>query len=86
MMIHVFGAVGMLLLMSAYGLVSAKRLTPSGIAYQGMNCSGAVILVIYSIVLAAWVSVALNVVWAIIALVALIRNHFAAVNGSTGSA
>ncbi len=75
MMIHVFGAVGMLLLMSAYGLVSSKRLTPSGIAYQGMNFTGAIILVLYSIVLVAWVSVALNTAWAIIALVSIIRNR-----------
>lgn len=86
MMIHVFGAVGMLLVLSAYGLVSAKRLLPSGIAYQGMNFGGAVILVIYSIVLVAWVSVALNVVWAAIAVVTLIRNRMAPAEGSAGSA
>jgi len=77
MMIHVFGAVGMLLLLSAFALISTKRLTPSGIAYQGMNFTGAIILVIYSIVLMAWVSVALNGVWAIIALVTIIRNRLA---------
>ena len=75
MMIHVFGAVGMLLLMLAFAMVSTKRLSPSGVAYQGMNLVGALILVVYSIILVAWVSVALNLAWAAIALVSLIRNR-----------
>ena len=74
-MIHVVGAIGMLLILGAYGLVSSARIEGSGAAYQGMNLAGAGFLIIYSAALGAWVTVVLNVVWAAIAVVALVRHR-----------
>ena len=77
-MIHVVGTIGMLLVLGAYALVSLRRIAAASIAFQGMNLVGAGFLAVYSLVLGAWATVALNVVWALIALAALVRARSAA--------
>ncbi len=68
LLIHGFGTIGFILILGAYWLVSSGRTTGVAPRYQAMNLAGALVLVVYSAVLGAWVSVALNLVWALIAL------------------
>jgi hypothetical protein len=71
--IHAVGAVGMVLLLGSYFLVSAGRLGGTSAAYQTLNLVGALVLAAYSWALEAWASVALNLAWAVIGAVALVR-------------
>ncbi len=71
-LVHAFGAVGMACLLIAYYLVSTGRLSPQTVLYQGLNLVAGIILAVYAAILGAWVSMALNIFWAAIALRALI--------------
>jgi hypothetical protein len=72
-MFHVFGNVGVLMVLAAYFLVSSGRIKSSAPLYQVLNLVGAAILVVYSVVLLAWASVVLNGIWMLIALVWLVK-------------
>mgnify|MGYP001771098874 CR=1 FL=1 len=67
-LVHAFGAVGMACLLIAYYLVSTGRLSPQTVLYLVAG----IILAVYAAILGAWVSMALNIFWAAIALRALI--------------
>ena len=62
--IEVIGWVAALLILVAYGLLSANKLTANDRAYQWMNVVGAIGFVINSGWNGALPSAALNVVWA----------------------
>ncbi len=64
---HAFGGLGSLMLLVAYWLGSSGRLPVRGYVYQGINLVAAIILVIYSAIFGAWMVVALDLVWAMIA-------------------
>lgn len=64
-----YGAVAVLL---AYALVSFKVIPASGYIYQLLNLTGAVGIVVISLVKKAKQPASLNVVWAIIAFIAII--------------
>ncbi len=72
-MVHIMGAVGSVVVLLAYFLVTTGRVTSSSWQFQGMNLVGSVLLTIYSFALAAWAAVPLNGTWVIIAAVALTR-------------
>lgn len=71
--VHVFGNIGVVMILIAYFLVSTGRMKSMSARYQVLNLVGAAVLVAYSFALAAWASVALNAIWAVIALVSLVR-------------
>ena len=71
--IHVIGGIGTILVLGAYFLVSSGRVGSASTTFQGLNLIGALLLTFYAIDLAAWASVALNAVWGLIAVVAVIR-------------
>jgi hypothetical protein len=73
---HIFGFIGTILVLLAYLLLSAKKIDAESVKYQGMNLIGAVLLIIYAVVLTAWASVLLNVVWGFIAIFALAKLFF----------
>lgn len=73
--LHIVGNIGVICVLLAYFLVSTGRIKSISAKYQVLNLVGAVILTIYAVVLVAWASVALNAIWAVIALVALIKNR-----------
>lgn len=73
MVIHLLGLFGTILVLAAYLLLSSGRVASATYRYQLMNLVGALSLVGYSIVLAAWAVLALNTVWAVIAVAALLR-------------
>lgn len=82
--IEVIGWLAALLILAAYGLLSANRLTANDRAYQWMNVVGAFGFVINSGWNGALPSAALNVIWAGIGGAALWR--IAARKGSSTSA
>ncbi|MEZ5117070.1 MAG: hypothetical protein R2737_12465 [Candidatus Nanopelagicales bacterium] len=82
-MIHLVGALGTVLVLGAYFLVSTRRIGSASRAFQGMNLVGAAALVVYAVALSAWANLVLNSVWAAIALVALLRLRRTAAPAST---
>ena len=70
------GWYGTVAIVLAYLLVSFKILDSAGIIYQLMNLTGALGIMFISIKKKASSVVALNVVWAIIAAVAIIKIFF----------
>ncbi|MGI5281823.1 CBU_0592 family membrane protein [Nonomuraea polychroma] len=67
------GWAGAAALLFGYALVSSSRLSGDGVAYQLLNLFGSVGLMVNSAYSAAWPSAGLNLVWAAIGVVALIK-------------
>ena len=72
-MIEIVGWAAALLILAAYGLLSAGKLTARDRSYQWMNVFGAIGFIVNSGWNGAIPSAALNVVWAGIGLAALWR-------------
>lgn len=72
---HVIGGIGTVLVLAAYFLVSTGRLQSYSIGFQGTNLLGAALLTVYGVLLVAWASVALNAIWALIAIAGLVRGR-----------
>ncbi len=70
------GWVGALLLLSAYALVSNRRLAGDSARFQLLNLGGGVLLAINSGYHGALPSVAVNAVWIVIGLAALYRARY----------
>jgi hypothetical protein len=78
LVIDVIGWLGVAGLVSAYGLVSAKRLAGDSAIYQLLNLLGAGLLIANSFYYGAFPSVGINVVWTAIAVYTLVsqrRSH-----------
>ena len=71
--IEVAGWSGAVVLLAAYALVSLRRLTGDGNAFQIMNIAGAAGIALHSGSNGAWASATLNLVWIAIGIVALAR-------------
>lgn len=74
-LVDVAGWLGAALLVLAYGLVSSGRVDSRSAAYQGLNLLGAVGVLVNSGWNGAFPSVAINLVWIAIGLVALARRQ-----------
>ncbi len=72
-LVHIFGWIGMVLIVLAYYLVSNKKLDPAGKTYQWMNLAGCLGVGVNVFYQKAWPAVALEIVWGLIAITALIR-------------
>jgi hypothetical protein len=72
-MVDVAGWLAALLILGGYALLTAGKVTAKSPLYQWMNVVGAVGFVINSGYFKAWPSAVLNVIWAGIGIVALIR-------------
>lgn len=70
---HVIGTIGAVGVLLAYFLVSAGKVKSSSVSFQTINLVGAVCLTMSALLLSAWSFVALNGIWSVIALVALIK-------------
>ncbi|MCP2344588.1 CBU_0592 family membrane protein [Nonomuraea roseoviolacea] len=73
LLFEVAGWLGAGLLLLGYGLVTAGRLPAGGVAYQVVNLAGSLALMANSARNDAWPSAGLNLVWAVIGAVALVR-------------
>ncbi|MCW2765365.1 MAG: putative rane protein [Nocardioides sp.] len=76
--INVIGWTGTVLLVGAYGMLTANRLSGTGALFQLMNLVGGLFLMLNSAYYGAWPSVGLNVVWLAIGIVGLLRASSAA--------
>lgn len=72
-LIEVFGWYGVVVIVVAYALVSFSYLEPQGIAYQILNITGALSIVIHSFYKKDYQPGVLNIVWTLIALFALVK-------------
>ncbi len=72
-MVDVAGWLAALLILGGYALLTAGKVNARSPAYQWMNVLGAIGFVINSGYFKAWPSAVLNVIWAGIGIVALIR-------------
>lgn len=71
--VEIIGWAGAAMILAAYLLLSAGRLAAQSLTYQGLNLVGAIAFVVNSGWNGAIPSAALNIVWAGIALFALVR-------------
>jgi hypothetical protein len=67
------GWIGALLLLTAYLLVSLRRLAGNGVVFQLLNIAGSIGLAVASIAGGVWPSVAVNVVWIAIGIGILVK-------------
>jgi hypothetical protein len=68
------GWIGALLLLTAYLLVSLRRLAGNGVLFQVLNVAGSTGLACAAIAGGVWPAVALNVVWVGIGVFTLVRH------------
>ena len=66
------GWTGALATVFAYGMVTAKRITPDSLLFQGLNIGGASLLAVSASTYGAWPSAVVNVIWVTIGAFALI--------------
>ena len=77
-LLNVLGWIGAFLLLLAYALVSFKKLEADSQAYQWLNITASVLLLVNTIYYGAYPSSFVNAVWTVIALVAILtirRKH-----------
>ena len=68
----IIGAIGATLLLVAYFMATTKRWQTHTVRYQLSNLVAAILLIMYSFAKTAYVHVAINIVWAAVAIVGLI--------------
>jgi hypothetical protein len=71
--VYIFGWYGAAAILAAYALLSFDILTATGLVYQLLNMTGAMGIALASFSKRDYPPVALNVVWVMIALFALLR-------------
>lgn len=71
--IEIFGWLGAVLILLAYALSNFGILSPSNFSYQILNILGALAIVYHSLTKKDYQPAALNIVWALVALVAILR-------------
>ena len=74
-LIEIIGWLGMALILIAYWLISSRRIEAKSVFYQMLNLGGAVGIVINAFYHKAFPSLALNTIWALIALWAIISGQ-----------
>ena len=72
MIFDILGWIGMVLVLIAYGLLSANKIT-NGKLYQILNILASIFMAIGLLPKNAWFSFALQIAWAIIGVVAIIK-------------
>lgn len=71
--VDVLGWLGTVAVLLAHALANTERITDTGWIYHGLNLAGAAALGYLCVRRQVWQSVWLNVVWAVVAAVALVR-------------
>ena len=72
MIFDILGWIGMVLVLIAYGLLSTNKIS-SGKLYQVINLIAALFMAVGLLPKNAWFSFALQIAWALIAIVAIIK-------------
>lgn len=71
--ISALGWIGSVAVIAAYALNSLQKIKSDSISFQMLNFSGAVLLIINSVFKEAYPFTFINTVWAIIAIVSIVR-------------
>ena len=72
MIFDILGWIGMVLVLLAYALLSTNKIE-NGKLYQGLNLIAAILMAIGLYPTKAWFSFALQIIWALVALIAIIK-------------
>ena len=72
MIFDILGWIGMILVLVAYLLLSTKKIE-SGKLYQALNLIAAILMAIGLFPTKAWFSFSLQIIWALIALISIIK-------------
>lgn len=72
-LLDVIGAIGVAMLLLAFGLNSFKKIDREGYAYNTLNCIGAYLLAWYAIELRITVFIILQSIWGTLALYGIIK-------------
>jgi hypothetical protein len=73
LLITILGWVGSFEVLLAYGLNVANRLKSNSLTYILLNLTGGILLIIYTFYLKAYPNTFINVVWAVVAVGAMIQ-------------
>lgn len=71
--VDILGWIGSLEVIAAYALNSLQKIKSDSVIFQVLNLTGAILLIINSVYNAAYPFTFINTVWALVALIALIR-------------
>lgn len=73
LLIEIIGWIGSAEVLIAYGLNSYQRLRSDSMTFYLLNLTGGLALIIYTVYKSAYASTFINVVWVIIAVIAIAR-------------
>ncbi|WP_240197156.1 CBU_0592 family membrane protein [Nonomuraea lactucae] len=73
LLLHAIGWIGAGLLVFGYGMVSTSRMSGDSAHYQVLNLAGSAALMVNSAYNDAWPSAGLNLIWAAIGVVSLVK-------------
>ena len=73
--IDIIGWIGSAEVILAYALISTKKVNSSSTFYQWLNLTGAIFLIVNTWYYGAFPSTAINLVWVLIAIVALYKAY-----------
>jgi len=73
LIINILGWIGSIEVLAAYGLNSYQKIKSDSILFYVLNLTGGLLLIVYSVYKEAFPNAVINIVWVIIALVALIK-------------
>jgi len=71
LIVDVLGWAGAVMLLSAYGLVSLKKLEGDSVPYQLLNLAGGGLLIVNTVYYGSYPSSTVNIVWSLIAILTL---------------
>ncbi len=69
--IEAIGIIGAIEVLIAYGLNSYQKIKSDSLAFYMLNLTGGFFLIIYTWYKEAWASMFVNVIWAVIAIIAI---------------
>jgi hypothetical protein len=72
LVINILGWIGSIAVVAAYGLNSYQKIKSDSIAFQLLNLTGAILLIINSIYKQAYPFTFINSVWSVIAIAAIV--------------
>ncbi|MEX2234230.1 MAG: hypothetical protein WD824_18845 [Cyclobacteriaceae bacterium] len=73
LLVEIIGWIGSIGILLAYGLNSYQKIRSDSIAFALLNLAGGIFLMIYTIYKEAFANTFVNLVWVVIALIALVR-------------
>lgn len=67
------GIIGAVAVLIAYGLNSYQKIRSDSLLFYGLNFSGGILLIVYSLYKEAWANILINIAWVLVAVIAIIR-------------